>query len=141
MSKINLVVLEGNLVRDVELKYTPNGTALCEFTIANSKKWKDGGGEWRERPGFYNCQCWGKRGETINEHFSKGKPIKIQGELVFQQWETKDGQKRNAVKIGVEKFWFVGTKDGAANSGGASNPSFPEGSGAPNEVNEEEIPF
>jgi single-strand DNA-binding protein len=141
MSKINLVVLEGNLVRDVELKYTSNGTALAEFTIANSKKYKDNSGEWQERPGFYNCQCWGKRGETIAEYFTKGKPIQIQGELVFQQWETKDGQKRSAVKIGVEKFFFVGTKDGAASGGGNSEgPSFPEGN-VPNDVNEENIPF
>lgn len=140
--KINLVILEGNLTRDPDLKYTPSGTALCEFTIANSKKWKTNDGEWKETPGFYNCQCWGKRGETINEYFSKGKPIKIQGELVFQQWETKDGQKRSAVKIGVEKFFFVGTKDGAASRDANSNePSFPGGNAASNEVNEEDIPF
>jgi single-strand DNA-binding protein len=128
MSKINLVVLGGNLTRDPELKYTPQGTALCEFTIANSKKWKTQGGEWQEKPGFYNCICWGKRGEVISQHFSKGKPIEVRGELEFQQWETKDGNKRNAVKINVQEFFFVGAREANAPDGSA-------------DVNEEEIPF
>ncbi len=142
MSKINLVVLGGNLTRDPELKYTPAGTALCEFTIANSKKYKKNE-EWVEKPGFYNCICWGRRGEIINEHFSKGKPIEVQGELDFQQWETEEGQKRSAVKINVSNFFFVGARDGNASagssSGGAQEPSFPGDNRE--DVNEEEIPF
>ncbi len=136
MSKINLIVLGGNLTRDPELKYTATGTAICEFTIANSKKWKDANGDWKEKPGFYNCICWGRRGETINEHFSKGKSIQVQGELEFQQWEDKDGNKRNAVKINVSTFWFVGSKDGANSSSGSNASSLPS-----NDIDEEEIPF
>lgn len=132
MSKINVVVLAGNLTRDPELKYTPNGTGLCEFTIANSEKWKDGSGEWKEKAGFYNCICWGKRAETIAEHFAKGKPIEIRGKLEFQQWETKDGGKRNAVKINVQEFFFVGAKDAATSVDSSSKPS---------DINDEEIPF
>lgn len=106
---INVVVLGGNLVRDPELRYTPSGTAICEFTIANSKKYKQND-EWIDKAGFYNCICWGKRGEIINEHFEKGKPILVKGELDFQQWETKEGDKRSTVKINVQDFDFVGFK-------------------------------
>lgn len=133
MSKINLVVLAGNLTRDPDLKYTPAGTAICEFTIANSKRWKDGqSGEYKERPGFYNCIAWGKRGEVISEHFAKGKAIEIRGELEFQSWEDKDGGKRNAVKINVQEFFFVGVK-AAATSVDTSNK--------PTDIDESEIPF
>ena len=133
MSKINLVVLGGNMTRDPDLKYTPAGTAICEFTIANSKTWKDGNsGERKERAGFYNCIAWGKRGEVIAEHFKKGKPIEIQGELEFQQWEDKDGGKRNAVKINVQQFFFVGSKEGATSVDSSNKPT---------DINDEEIPF
>jgi single-strand DNA-binding protein len=142
MSRINLVVLGGNLVRDPELRYTPAGTAICEFTIANSEKWKDKSGEMKEETGYFNCMCWGRRGEIINEYFAKGKAIQVQGKLKFQQWETKDGDKRNVIKINVLDFDFIGGKsEGAASNNASSNePSFPGGN-LPADVNEEEIPF
>ena len=137
--KINTGVLGGNLVRDPELRYTPSGTAICDFTIANSKKYKKDD-EWQEKPGFYNCICWGKRGEVIAEYFKKGKQILIRYELDFQQWETKEGEKRSAVKLNVQDFDFVGSKNdnqtGQATS--AQEPQFPVDKP---EVNEEEIPF
>ena len=110
---MNLVVLGGNLVRDPELKYTPSGTAICEFTIANTKKFKQND-EWKEKTGFYNCLCWGKRGEVIAEYFAKGKPILVRGELEFQTWETQEGAKRSTVKVQVNDFEFVGGKQDSA---------------------------
>jgi single-strand DNA-binding protein len=139
--KINLTVLEGHLTRDPELRYTPSGAAICEFTIANSETWKDAStGEKKEKPTFVNCICWGKQGENISEYFSKGKPIQVIGRLELQQWETKEGEKRSMLKIKVRDFFFVYSKDGGASSGGADNPSFPGGAG-PTAADEEEIPF
>ncbi len=137
--KINVVVLGGNLVRDPELRYTPSGTAICEFTIANSKKYKSND-EWMEKTGFYNCLCWGKRGEVIAEYFKKGKQILVRGELEFQQWENKEGQKVNAIKVQVQDFDFVGSKNDnqTGNATGAQEPQFPQDK---QEINEEEIPF
>lgn len=141
MSKINLVVLGGNLTRDPELRYTPSGTAICEFTIANNKVWTTDG-EKKEKVNFVNCICWGKRGETISKYFQKGKQIQIQGELDFQSWEDKEGQKKNCIKVNVQNFEFVGGKgDGGGETGKATSsetPSFPQDR---NDVNEEEIPF
>ncbi len=130
---MNVVVLGGNLVRDPELRYTPSGTAICEFTIANSKKYKQNE-EWIEKPGFYNCIAWGKRGETINEYFEKGKPILVKGELEFQQWETKEGQKACTIKINVQDFDFIGFKADSTNSVDAQEKK-------PTDINDEEIPF
>lgn len=136
---INVVVLGGNLVRDPELRYTPSGTAICDFTIANSKKWKDGeSGEWKEKAGFYNCLCWGKRGEVINEHFKKGKPILVKGELDFQTWETQDDQKRSAVKINVQDFDFVGFK---SDGGQQASTTTPQDQQQKLDIPDEEIPF
>jgi single-strand DNA-binding protein len=144
MSRINLAVLAGNIVRDPELKYTPSGMAVCEFTIANNETWvKDG--EKKEKVHFVNCICWGKRGEVIAKWFSKGKAIQVEGKLDFSSWESKEGEKRSAIKINVNDFDFIGGKaeegegtGGAGQATGAQEPSFP----APKEdVNEEEIPF
>ncbi len=131
--KINKVFLGGNLVRDPELKYTAGGTALCEFTIANSEKWKNASGEWAEKTGFYNCVCWGRRGEVISENFSKGKPIFVEGKLDFQQWETNEGQKRNTIKINVLDFDFVGYK--------SEKPDKPQSVDDKDDIPEEDIPF
>ncbi len=143
---INVGVLGGNLVRDPELKYTPSGMAICEFTIANSKTWKDGNsGEKKEKTGFYNCICWGKRGEIINEHFEKGKPILIKYELDFQQWETAEGQKRSAVKFNVQDFDFCGYKADSATGASTDTQQKPHtGDGSvpkPTDIADEEIPF
>ncbi len=139
--KINLVVLGGNLVRDPELKYTPSGTAICDFTIANSETWKDGqSGEMKEKTGFYNCLCWGKRGEIINEHFEKGKPILVKGKLEFQTWDTQDNQKRSAVKINVLDFDFVGYKKDSAAGVSTDTQQKPDAQGSL-DISDEEIPF
>lgn len=136
---INVGVLGGNLVRDPELRYTPSGTAICDFTIANSKTWKDGqSGEQKEKTGFYNCICWGKRGEIINGHFEKGKPILIQYTLDFQTWETKDGEKRSTIKFNVTDFDFVGFK---ADGGLVQTTKTPNDSQQKLDIPDEEIPF
>jgi single-strand DNA-binding protein len=136
---INVVVLGGNLTRDPELRYTPSGTAICEFTIANSKKYKQND-EWQEKTGFYNCICWGKRGEIVNEYFEKGRPILVKGELEFQQWETKDGDKRSTVKINVQDFDFVGGKQDAETSNTTAPPKT-DNSQQKLELPDSEIPF
>jgi single-strand DNA-binding protein len=141
MSKINLVVLGGNLVRDPELRYTPGGTAICEFTIANNETWvKDD--EKVEKVNFVSCNCWGKPGERIKQFFTKGKEIQVQGKLDFQSWETKEGEKRSTLKIKVINFFFMGSKQegeqGTGQATRAQEPSFP----APKvDVSEDEIPF
>jgi single-strand DNA-binding protein len=137
MSRINLAILAGNLVRDPELKYLPDGTACCEFTIAHNEVWTTNG-EKKEHVNFINCTAFGKRGETINEWFQKGKLIQVQGSMKFSSWESKEGEKRSALKINVMDFDFIGAKGESSNNAGASEPSFPQ----PNvDVNEEEIPF
>ncbi len=135
---MNIVGLQGNLTRDPELRYTPNGTAICNITVAKSKRYKDAGGEYVEKTGFYNCFCWGPRGEALSNNFSKGKQISIEGELAFEQWETDAGEKRSQVKVQINQWHFCGTK--------AENEAAPVGGTTGNnsvepDIKEEEIPF
>ncbi len=135
MAKLNKVFLMGNLTRDPELRYTPSGTAIASFGIAINRTWSGLDGEKKEEVCYVDINMFGRRAEVINEYFSKGNPIFIEGRLQFQQWETKDGQKRNALRVVAEDFQFLGGKTKKD-----EGPSFPEGA-APNDVNEEEIPF
>ncbi len=135
MANFNKVILIGNLTRDPELRYTPSGTAIASFGIAVNRTWSGQDGEKKVDVCYVDINMFGRRAEVINEYFSKGNPIFIEGRLQFQQWETKDGQKRNALRVVAEDFQFIGGKTKRE-----EGTSFPEGA-APNDVNEEEIPF
>ena len=97
----------GNITRDTEQKFYGDNKSLCNFTIAQTER--------REETLFLDCTAFGKTGELIHEHFSKGKPIILQGKLSMDSWEDKQtGQKRTKIKLIVDKFYFVPrTKDDA----------------------------
>ena len=109
MASLNKVFLIGNLTRDPELRYTPSGTAVASLGIAVNRTWTGQSGEKKEEVCFVDVNMFGRRAEVINEYFSKGNPIFIEGRLQFQQWETKDGQKRNTLRVVAENFQFIGT--------------------------------
>lgn len=138
MPSLNKVFLMGNLTRDPELKYMDNGSALVTFCIAVSSSWTTPEGEKREEVAFVDISMFGKRAEVINEYFAKGSPIFIEGRIKFRQWETKEGQKRNALSVKATDFQFIGqTKKGGKKK--EAEPSSPERPSGP--IDEEDIPF
>ena len=142
MANLNKVFLIGNLTRDPELRHTPSGTAVVNFGIAVNRSWKDQSGEVKKEVCFVDISMFGRRAEAINEYFSKGNPIFIEGRLRFEQWETKDCQKRNTLRVVAENFeFFTATRKGE----GADSPDETEfnnkQSKAPTDINDEEIPF
>jgi single-strand DNA-binding protein len=144
MANLNKVFLIGNLTRDPELRYTPSGTAIVNFGIAVNRSWKDQSGEVKKEVCFVDISMFGRRAEAINEYFSKGNPIFIEGRLRFEQWETKDCQKRNTLRVVAENFEFFTT--GKTRKGeGADSPDETgfnnKQSNAPTDINDEEIPF
>lgn len=94
---INSVILTGNLTRDPELRATASGTFVLQFSIAVNDRVKEGG-EWKDRPNFFDCTMFGTRAESLSKFLSKGSKIAVQGKLHWSQWE-KDGQKRSKVEI------------------------------------------
>jgi single-strand DNA-binding protein len=139
---MNIVMLKGNLARDPELKYTPSGVAICNLTIAIGERYKNAAEEYVEKTHFFNCVCWGRRGEVLSEQFTKGRQIAVQGKLQLDQWENEAGEKRSAVKIMVSDWEFCGNKsdNAAAPVGGQGQSGFkPEQEVA--DIKEEEIPF
>ncbi|MDE2215777.1 MAG: single-stranded DNA-binding protein [Planctomycetota bacterium] len=146
MASLNKVFLMGNLTRDPELRYTPTGLAVASFGIAINRAWTAKSGEQKEEVCYVDINIFGRRAEVVGEYFSKGNPIFIEGRLQFNQWETKDGQKRSALRVVADNFQFIGglTKraEGAAPPVKGDKP--PEGLPPEDvnlDINNEEIPF
>lgn len=114
MPSFNQVVLVGNLTRDPELKYTPSGAAVCEFSIAINRKWNDKAGQKREEVGYFDCTAWARTAELCAEFLKKGRPVLVNGRLTQNRWETPDGQKRSRVIVTVQNIQFLGGKNQGA---------------------------
>ncbi len=146
MASLNKVFLMGNLTRDPELRYTPAGLAVASFGIAINRAWTAKTGEQKEEVCYVDINIFGRRAEVIGEYFSKGNPIFIEGRLQFNQWETKDGQKRSTLRVVADNFQFIGgTAKRPAEGVGALSKEGKLPEGMPEDVNldigSEEIPF
>ena len=156
MANLNKVMLIGNLTRDPELRVTPKGTAICTFSIAVNRKFKDESGGEREEVTYVDIEAWGKSGENISKYVTKGRPLFVEGRLRLDQWEDKTTkEKRSRMKVVLENFQFLGGGRGEggpgggeggeaprsfaprSNAGAAPRPSAP----APQENLDEDVPF
>jgi len=103
MNGFTNVTVCGRLGRDPELKYIPNGTAVCTIGLAVTEKWQG-----KESTIWVDCEMWGKQAEFVNEHFGKGGLIAVMGKLKMDEWETKDGQKRRKLLVTARDVTFAG---------------------------------
>lgn len=100
MPSTNLVVIAGRLTRDPELKFIASGKAVCNFSIANSRFFKDKSGEKKEETSFVEVTCWDKTAEWVGESIKKGRPVLVEGRLKSESWEDKTtGQKRSRTGV------------------------------------------
>jgi len=126
MAGINKVILVGNLGKDPELRHTPQGQAVCNFSIATSESWNDKSGQKQERTEWHRIVVWGKLGELCAKYLSKGRQAYIEGKLQTRAWDDKDGQKRYTTEVIALTVQFLGAGAGA----GASRSSDMESSGS-----------
>jgi single-strand DNA-binding protein len=111
MPNLNRVMLMGNLTRDVDLRYTPNNTAVAQISLAINHKYKTGDGEQKEEVVFVDCEAWGRTAEVLNQYLRKGRPVYLEGRLKLDQWQDKEGNNRSKLKVVVESFQFIDGKD------------------------------
>ena len=137
MASLNKVFLIGNLVRAPELRYTPSGTAVADLRLAVNRNYTTQSGEKREDTCFLTVIVWAKQAESCGEYLDKGSPVMVEGRLQTRDWETKDGQKRNAVEVVAERVQFMGRSKSA--SGAPGVPEAVEASAAVE--GEDEVPF
>ncbi len=129
MANLNRVLLIGNLTRDPELRVTPKGTAICQFGLAVNRSFKDEAGQTREETTFIDIEAWAKSAEIIAKYCTKGKSLFVEGRLKLDQWEDKTTQqKRSKLKVVLENFQFLGSREGGApGSGGAASGGADDG--------------
>ncbi len=143
MASYNKVLLMGNLTRDPEVRFAPNGTAICKFGLAVNRRYQDAAGEWKEEPTFVDVTIFGKRGEAFAKFHGKGKPAFVEGELRLDQWDDKQsGQKRSKLYVVGNNWEFVGGQ-GPGRAGGFEDAPQSGYQGAPSGAADvvEDTPF
>ena len=128
MANLNKVMLIGNLTRDIELKYTPKGSAIAELGLAINRKYKTDSGEMKEETTFVDVTLWGRQAEIAKEYLSKGKPVYIEGRLQLDSWDDKaTGQKRSKLRVTGEAMQLLGSRgEGGGGGGGGGYSNAPE---------------
>ncbi len=109
MANLNRVEVMGRIGSDIELKYTPNGQAVASFSVATSEKYKDKSGIMQEKTEWHSVVAWQKKAELINQYFSKGSRIFLEGKLQTRNWE-KEGIKHYRTEIILRDFYFIDEK-------------------------------
>lgn len=126
----NKVILVGNIGRDPELRYTPQGTPVCSFTMATNERRKDKSGESQDTTTWFRVTLWGRQAETAAQFLSKGRPVYIEGRLRVEEWTDRDGKQRHTLEVHATDMQFIdGNRD--ENAGGANRPPASASGAAP----------
>ena len=108
-------MLIGNLTRDPDVRMLSNGRPVCNFGLALNRNYKDSEGNRKEEVTFVDVECYGPRAEAVGRFFTKGRSIFVEGRLKLDQWESKEGEKRSAIRVVLDNFEFVDSKQESAN--------------------------
>ena len=141
---INSVVLVGNLTRDPELRHTPSGTAVCNLRLAVNTRRKDETGQWVDKPNYFDITVWGNQGERCAQYLTKGRPVAIDGRLEWREWETPEGNKRQAVDVVADTVQFLGARGDGEGGGAGYIPADASATPAgdfPTSPTDDDIPF
>jgi single-strand DNA-binding protein len=114
---LNRVTLIGNLTRDPELKYTPQGTAVCTFGLATNREWTDSSGQKQEGVEFHRIVAWGKLGEICSQLLQKGTKAFVEGRLQTRAWKSQDGNDRQVTEIVIEEMMALGNSKASSSNG------------------------
>lgn len=108
MASVNKVILIGNVTRDLELRYTPNGQPVVVFSIAMNRRFRDQAGQVQERVDFVSVEVWGKQAENCKQYLAKGSSVFVEGRLQTDSWQAQDGTKRSKLKVVAHTVQFLG---------------------------------
>ena len=138
MASINKVILIGNLGRDPELRYTKDGRAVANFTLATNERWRDRDGNNQERTEWHRIVVWEKQAENCAQYLQKGRSVYVEGRLQTREWEDKEGHKRHTTEIVAQNVTFLGGRGEGPGRPSSAPPSAPgdssEGSGGGDDI-------
>ena len=135
MASVNKVILIGNLGKDPEVRYTPNGSAVCNLRIATTRNWKNReSGERQEETEWHSVVLYDRQAEVAGEYLKKGRPVYIEGRLKTRKWQDKDGNDRYTTEVVAETMQLLGGREsmgGGGEEGGYGGREQSEGRSAP----------
>lgn len=142
MSGVNKVILVGNLGADPQIRYTPQGTALVNFSLATTERYTNKNGERESRTEWHRIVAWGRLAEICNEYLKKGKQVYIEGRIQTRQWDDKDGNKKTSTEIVATNMVMLGR---AGDAGDVAPQAFQADEETTQEpaaaTNEDDLPF
>lgn len=137
----NKITLVGNLGKDPDFRYTPQGNPVCTISLATNERRRDKSGEFQDVTTWFRVTLWGKQAETAQKFLTKGSPIYIEGRLRIEEWSDRDGKNRYTLDVQATDMQFLGRSEGAGSGAAAPPPpsSAPDNGGGSND--DDEIPF
>ena len=120
---LNKAMIIGNLGRDPEMRYTPNGQAVTQFTVAVNRNYKGQSGEWQEETEWFRVVVWGQQAERAAEYLRKGNKVYIEGRLQTRQWEDQSGQKRYTTELVANQVTNLERRSRDESEEGAAAPA------------------
>ncbi|HBB89487.1 MAG TPA: single-stranded DNA-binding protein [Blastocatellia bacterium] len=140
----NKVILVGNLGRDPELRYTPQGTPVCSFSMATNERRKDKSGEMQDQTTWFKVTLWNRQAETAAQYLQKGRPVYIEGRLRVEEYTDRDGKQRHSLEVNATDMQFIGGGRGEGEAPAERAAAAPGGSapaaGQP-DMADDDIPF
>jgi single-strand DNA-binding protein len=143
----NRIILVGNLGRDPELRYTPQGTPVCSFTLATNERRKDKAGEMQDQTTWFRVTLWGRQAETASQYLTKGRPVYIEGRLRVEEWTDRDGKPRHTIEVHATDMQFIGGQRSEevhlekAPSGEPASAHSSEPASAHTDISDDDVPF
>jgi single-strand DNA-binding protein len=141
MASFNKIIIVGYLGRDAELRYTPQGTAVCNFSVATTERRKDRSGELQDVTTWFNVSLWGNRAETTSQYLNKGKLVFVEGRLSQREYQDRDGNTRTSLDVFATDVQFIGprTEDTGFKQDESSRAGIAEPVAEP--ITDDDIPF
>jgi single-strand DNA-binding protein len=142
MASFNKIIIVGYLGRDGELRYTPQGTAVCDFSVATTERRKDKSGEFQDVTTWFRVSLWGKRAETASPYLTKGKLVYLEGRLTQREYQDRDGNTRTSLDVSASELQFIGPRGDEAPAAREERPQKQATQEEPMEsISDDDIPF
>ena len=139
-NSLNKVILIGNLGQDPEARFTPQGTAVVNLSVATNESWKDQNGEMQDRTEWHRIVMYGRMAETASEYMKKGQMVYVEGRLHTREWEDQNQIKRKTTEIRCDNFTMLGRRSDAPQGTNPENPA-PPSKPKPETDGDDDLPF
>ena len=123
MASFNKIIIVGYLGRDPEIRYSSQGTAYCNFSVATTEKRKDRAGELQDVTTWFRVTAWNRQAEIANEYLAKGRQVYVEGKLRLEEYTDRDGNQRSSLEVSATDLHFLGRRDDSAQPSSADSVS------------------